>query len=221
MENKDEVEYVNEVFEVLSSSERRVILQNLMENEYSTGKDIKQSLREQKSVNGNLNINVYHRHLPKLKETGWIDYDDRSDSVDDFDIVFDVDEDDSKDSIVLDYLDQVSDQDEEELDHVFNALQNPLRRRTLYWLREEKGSSNLNQIAGLLATEDTESQEEIYDRTNKDIESLKIDMEHRYLPKLEDAGIISYDSSSKKISLTKDYESPDNLLIQYLERLYD
>jgi DNA-binding transcriptional ArsR family regulator len=217
MGEKNDSEYLEEVFDVLGSTERRKILLELEENNHVTGEDVLDSL-EQEDPGGNLKTSLYHVHLPKLRDSGWIDYDERPNDLSDFDIILDIDEEDEKDSLVLKYLDQVFEADEEDLDIIFQSLKAPASRRTLYWLNQEEGRSNLNMIATYLAED--EAEDEDYKVSNDEIEYFRSQLKHSYLPSLDDSGILEFDHVTEKVKFTEEYAGSDNALIRLLDEVY-
>lgn len=213
--------YLNKVFKALKSSDRRKIIGYLEDSSHVRGEDLLDYLEGDKESCKNLKSILHHSHLPKLKNTGWIDYDTRPDSVEDYDIRFEIDRNEGKDAIIIEYLNQLEDDDQ--YDEVFNVLRNPNRRKTLYWLREEQNKSNLSQIATYLAA-DSPDQKFIgngYEPSEEEINLMRLRMNRLYLPPLEEAGLIEFDENTEKLSLSEEFSDSDNLLMEFLERTYN
>ena len=211
---------MNEVFDTLRSPERRLILNYLEADQNAVGSELIKHLEEQEDVSENLSFNLHHTHLPKLRDRGWIDYDDRHGSVEDYDLRYEINPDDTKDSILSDYMKQSLGQENEDLNELFDVLKKPERRRTIYWLRKEDNKSNLSQIATYLAS-DKSAAGTSFEPAEDEILKAKIGLLHQEIPALEDAGIVDYDDKTEKISLTDEYSSKDNLLIEFLEEAYE
>lgn len=214
--------YLNKVFKALKSSDRRQIIGYLDDNLYARGEELINYLESQNRSNKDLKAVLHHSHLPKLKNTGWIDYDKRPRSVEDYDIRFEIDRNDGRDAIIIEYLNQLEDSDEQS-DKVFDALMIPNRRRTIHWLREEQNKSNLSQIATYLAADSSDQQfsGNGYKPSEEELNLMRLKMTRLYLPMLEEAGLVEFDELTEKLSLSEEFSDPDNLLIEFLEQTYD
>lgn len=79
---------------------------------------------------------------------------------------------------------------------VLNALADTQRRRIILYLQEE-GPASQNEIAQQLVTwKHGRPYDEVSDTA---IERVKIELHHKHLPQLEDAGLIEYDRRSKTL----------------------
>lgn len=205
--------YLDAVFRALEARERRHILTYLQEDTDHTASldDIADYLAgEMNDDPDRLLAGLIHSHLPRLEEQGWIEYDARSAQVRD-----DILEVDAKDRILLDYLADVSDQDDDYLDNVFSGLASAERRRTLYVLEEQQdGYSTVKGLAPYLVNDsDTdEPDRDMIDET--ELERATIALYHKILPKLAESGWIDYSEESQKVSLKLRVPS------DYLDRVY-
>ncbi len=88
--------------------------------------------------------------------------------------------------------------DEKRLDAVLEAFANPIRRRLVAILFESPNSSvGASELAERLEAEDDPPQID-------SLESLRIDLHHRHLPILSDAGLIAYETESRRATATVD-----------------
>lgn len=201
-------EYLDTVFDTLRSRERRHILTYLQEDlDHDASLDeLAAFIASNADVIEDAKISLVHNHLPRLKEEGWIDYDQRTAHIQN-----DIYVESTKDELLLDYLSDASNQADEYLDTVFDALADDTRRRTLYILEQEDGRSTISHLAAGLSEDATDKDE--YDR-------MRTLLSHQVLPKLAEQGWVEYDWTQKiRLTLDKD-EEPDGLLLQYLEQAY-
>lgn len=201
-------DYLDDVFNTLSSDTRRRSLNYIREESGERVVSV-EDIASYLSGNGvdpeSIKTSLYHNHLPKLANLGWIDYDEREDYVRDATVSEDV-----KDQLLLDYLSDVEDEDSEYLDDVFSMLSNETRRKTLYYLGTEGRYSTLTGLS-----------KELSDDIG-DVDSLKIRLHHTHLPVLDEHGWVDYDADTEKVSLTVDMENDrDGLLLKYLRQAYE
>lgn len=93
---------------------------------------------------------------------------------------------------------------------ILEALASQRRRYALYYLQDEE-YSELEELAEYVAAKEYEtSLSELHDQAFKDV---RIDLYHTQLPKLEDAGIIAFDSRNKAVR----YHEPPDAIEQFLD----
>ncbi len=194
--------YLDDAFTTLRERDRRHTLTYLHE---ASGTASLEELAEE--INGetaasieNTKIELYHNHLPRLQEHGWVAYDPRSQQV--RDTTMDAD---TKDSILLDYLADTQERDDDYMDEVFEVMANTANRETLYALVQEDGRSNFRRLSERIADED------------KDTDTARHQLHHKALPSLQERDWVQYNSKTKKVTLTAD---PDSLPVTYLEQIY-
>ena len=90
-------------------------------------------------------------------------------------------------------------------DQVFDILSSPRRRYVLYYLREYGGPVELTDLAEKLAAwENDTTVEELPPQARK---RVYVSLYQTHVPKLQEAGLIEYDSDSGQLSLSE-RESP-------------
>lgn len=90
-------------------------------------------------------------------------------------------------------------------DQVFDILSSPRRRYVLYYLREYGGPVELTDLAEKLAAwENDTTVEELPPQARK---RVYVSLYQTHVPKLEESGLISYDSDSGELALAGD-DSP-------------
>lgn len=206
-------DYLDTVFDALSSPERRYSLRYVREHpgDFASLDDVASYLSAETGRDRTaVMTGLAHKHLPKLEDYGFIEYDRRIGGGDqDTAIVDRVDTED--DRILLEYLSDTAEQDDGYVDAVFDTLSNTDRRHTLYVLEKEQDRrSTLLGLANYLAPDARERSNTIPQLHNVT------------LPKLQDQGWVEYDPTTQKVTLDIDpADERDQLLLQYLERAYD
>lgn len=95
-------------------------------------------------------------------------------------------------------------------DVVFRLLSNPRRRYVLYYLREHGGEARLEEVTRSLAAWETDkSPEELGDDDEK---RVYVSLYQTHVPKLEEHGVVEYDSDSTVIKLTDAADQIDRYL---------
>lgn len=85
-------------------------------------------------------------------------------------------------------------------DAVFRLLSNPRRRYVLYYLREQGGQARLEELTRSLAAWETDkSPAELEDADEK---RVYVSLYQTHVPKLEEHGVVEYDTDSTVVSLT-------------------
>jgi hypothetical protein len=85
-------------------------------------------------------------------------------------------------------------------DTLFSLLSNPRRRFVLQYLNRTNDAVTLQDLATEVAAWENETDPE--NLTDKQQKRLYVSLYQTHIPKLEDAGIIKYDSDSGEITLT-------------------
>lgn len=225
MTDKIDPESLDDVFEALMSKDRRLVLNYLQEDEdnFAGIDEISEYIDEagEASESGRTDLQLHHTHMPRLDRSGLVDYDPRNQEA-----RLNLESGDSRDNILLDYLEDSIGEDATHVDTVFNALSNEVRRRTLYFLEEDQDrKSTVNGIATYLASNLKEPDVPVigeYEPSEEDINKFKVELDHNHLAKLQDTGWIDYDpQGTGKVSLEIDEDQePDGLLLKYLEQTY-
>jgi len=101
---------------------------------------------------------------------------------------------------------QLSDGDPTEIDvggdrqdGLFDALSDPQRRFALEYLRNEGGSVAVDELVTELVA--WEVGRPVSERTSGDRSAVEISLVHTHLPKLAEAGFISYDAAEGRVAL--------------------
>ena len=92
-------------------------------------------------------------------------------------------------------------------DLIFEILSSARRRRLLYHLYNRNGVATLRELAYDVAVDETG--EPVEDEVEK---RLYISLYQTHIPKLEDAGIIEYDSETREVRMTKEIYQIRNVL---------
>jgi len=92
---------------------------------------------------------------------------------------------------------------------LFDILSSDRRRYLLYFLEAESGEAELRELARLVAAH--ESGITPQNVTQKGEKRVYISLYQSHLPKLEAAGIVEYDSDSKRLTSTERVERVANL----------
>jgi DNA-binding transcriptional ArsR family regulator len=77
------------------------------------------------------------------------------------------------------------------LNETFGLLKNPRRRYVLYHLRHESRSTDLVTLGRHVAAWETGTT--VSEVSAESVETVRVSLFHTHLPKLEDAGLVSYD----------------------------
>lgn len=85
-----------------------------------------------------------------------------------------------------------------ELDETFEALAHSHRRYVLYYLQTNSGAVTIDTLAATLANEGGGP---AATGTNDTTEQLEITLRHMHLPKLADAGLITFDTDTNSVEL--------------------
>lgn len=94
-----------------------------------------------------------------------------------------------------------------QLDATLDLLKNHRRRYVLYYLRDQEGTVMLEELADQVAT--WESDDGLLDE-----ERVRADLHHSQLPRLDDAGVVTYDPDSGYVTLEDADGTP---LTEYLD----
>lgn len=89
-------------------------------------------------------------------------------------------------------------------DEIFEVLSNTRRRQVIFLLYNQSGQANLGDLAETIATV-----EEGAEPTTEQYKRVYISLYQTHVPKLEDYGIVEYDSETKLLELT---DSVDQLI---------
>lgn len=85
-----------------------------------------------------------------------------------------------------------------ELDEMFDLLTHPHRRYVLYYLRQDGEGVGLETLAAAIANWDGDSSG---GDQSDNREAIEVMLRHTHLPKLADAGIITFDANTASIEL--------------------
>lgn len=94
-----------------------------------------------------------------------------------------------------------SEQDALSQDVAFDILSSPRRRYVLYYLKQEERPVELGELANQIAA--WENEIEVEDLSRQQRKRVYVSLYQTHIPKLEDAGIIDYDSDSGMIELSE------------------
>lgn len=205
--------YLDTVFDALGARERRHSLAYLQEqpDNIASIDDVASYLSAETGQDRTtIMTSLTHSHLPKLADYGFIEYDQRiGDGDADTAIVDRTSFED--DRVLLDYLTDAAEQDDDHVDAVFDALADGRRREALYVLEyEQDRRSTLIGIANHLEPDPRT-------RGNTMTRLHNVD-----LPKLQESGWVQYDPTTQKVTLDIDPANDrDSLFLRYLEQTYD
>lgn len=93
------------------------------------------------------------------------------------------------------------------LDATLDLLSNRRRRYVLYSLREQEGSATVEELADRVTSLEEDDGEADRDR-------VRADLHHNQLPRLEDAGAVTFDAERGYVTLAGDAGGP---LSEYLD----
>lgn len=99
------------------------------------------------------------------------------------------------------------------LDVVFELLKNQRRRRVLRYLEEEAGTVDLGTLAEALAAEENDKSRRALSSSER--KRVYISLYQCHLPKLDDAGVIEFESNRGTIDRTE----RTSAFLHYLDRL--
>lgn len=94
-------------------------------------------------------------------------------------------------------------------DELYAALSNVQRRRLLAYLLEENEEITLDEAARVLAGWDAVESGAI--STRDDYEDVRVELHHRHLPILENAGLVRYDSADRVIEPAFEQSTSDRI----------
>jgi DNA-binding transcriptional ArsR family regulator len=86
-------------------------------------------------------------------------------------------------------------------DLVFEILSNPRRRFTIYYLRQRGEAVDLQELAAQVAA--WENEVPVDELTKQERKRVYVSLYQTHIPKLADAGIISYDQDEGTVELTE------------------
>lgn len=89
----------------------------------------------------------------------------------------------------------------------FEAIASGERRRVLSVLRESDSRLSLTELAAELAREKAEATGPGLDSDR--VRDLTVELYHRHVPRLADAGLVDFDRSQRTVALTVDVETDD------------
>ena len=87
-------------------------------------------------------------------------------------------------------------------DELFRILSNSRRRYIIYYLHEAGDEMSLKQLAARIAA--VENGTSVDDVTDEERQRVYISLYQTHLPKLEEAGIVSYDDEERIVALTEE-----------------
>lgn len=96
-------------------------------------------------------------------------------------------------------FDRCSNGEELELDDVFNLLKNQRRRWVIQYLKNEGGSSTLNDLAETIAAKENGIDKSMLSSSQR--KRVYIGLYQCHLPKMDDLGVIEYDKNRGTIEL--------------------
>lgn len=86
----------------------------------------------------------------------------------------------------------------DELDRVFDVLQDQHRRYVLHALSESQQPMHLTDLANAVVDQKGQSN---HDGTTETVERVRTSLHHAHLPKLADFGVIEYDVDERRVKL--------------------
>jgi hypothetical protein len=95
-------------------------------------------------------------------------------------------------------------------DAVFRLLSNPRRRYVLYFLRRNGGEARLEELTQSLAAWETGKDPEVLD--DDDRKRVYVSLYQTHVPKLEEHGVVEYDTDSTVLTLTDTADQVDRYL---------
>jgi DNA-binding transcriptional ArsR family regulator len=98
-------------------------------------------------------------------------------------------------------------------DEILGSLSNTQRRRVMLYLQEEDSASKSEIVHHLITWKYDSHPDEVSDKA---VKRVRIDLHHKHLPKLEDAGLIEYDRRSEMV-LVRDLPELAELCLDHCE----
>ena len=108
--------------------------------------------------------------------------------------------------------------DELSQDLVYDLLSSPRRRMVLYYLRNTDGTSTVLELAEQIAA--IEYDTDVESLTRQQEKRVYVSLYQTHVPKLADAGIITYDQESGDVRLTNQARRVDEYLTTETEEQY-
>ncbi len=165
---------VNDIFEILSKTKRKEIIDYLRENGEENLENIARHTGARPSNPENIRrakIELEHNDIPKMADFGILEYDREGETVSY-----------KGNELVENLIDTGA-----ETEH-FNAMSDPKRRETLNCLIEY-GESSVYDIANQVRRESEE---------DRDMYSLGIELKQVHLPKMDNLGLINYNKEESE-----------------------
>lgn len=103
-----------------------------------------------------------------------------------------------------------ADQQLSSLDTVFDLLSNPRRRFVLHYLKEHDEPVELNDLAAEIAAKENDVPTD--ELTSQQRKRAYVSLYQTHVPKLEEVGVIEYDSDTGEIALTEQADKIDRHL---------
>lgn len=178
--------------EALSSEHCRQIIRILRgRNEAITEGDLADRLAtaQDSTSDGSLRIRLHHLHLPKLADMGLVEWDDAAQEVA------------PTEHSVYDALDDSEPDDDR--DSIAPVLADDRRRTIVAIVYAENSPVTRAELAHELA-----SLEAAGEPAASRVETVTLQLHHRHLPKLAEAGLLEYDRADGTIT----YEGPPELM---------
>lgn len=95
-------------------------------------------------------------------------------------------------------------------DEVYDILSNARRRFVIYFLRDRGEPVQLSELSDRVAA--WENEVPIEDLTDQQVKRVYVSLYQTHIPKLEDTGIVEYDSDSGVVRLTSQVSALDEYL---------
>jgi predicted transcriptional regulator len=91
-------------------------------------------------------------------------------------------------------------------DRCYEALADEQRRRVLAALCEAEAPLSLTELAAELTRSETDPQGGV----GPDLENRTVQLYHRHIPKLVDAGLVEFDRDRRRVALAPDFEAAED-----------
>ena len=95
-------------------------------------------------------------------------------------------------------------------DEVYDILSNARRRFVIYFLRDRREPVELSELSDRVAA--WENDVPVEELTDQQVKRVYVSLYQTHIPKLEDTGIVEYDSDSGVVSLTQEVSALDAYL---------
>ena len=95
-------------------------------------------------------------------------------------------------------------------DEVYDILSNARRRFVIYFLRDRGESVELSELSDRVAA--WENDVPVEELTDQQVKRVYVSLYQTHIPKLEETGIVEYDSDSGMVSLTQEVSTLDAYL---------